>query len=244
MRELVAQDKQIQYAANAIKHYRAKKVPDYLDKDSHNRKLSAITGSANGGNHGSTHNSKRHIVNVDDTSKINYEMIKNSPGNLPMLDQQDQGVPNNNNATTTTDSEINTLKTKMYKSKLYEMNDDFLESISEKILKINKDKSDDDDDDIPLSYQLEWLRQIQDNLKDEYHLLVNEEKKWFVLKELLLDANAELDLFSAQDEKKTTIKLGSVNIPSNSNSNAMVFNRSKRQKIANVNTGNNPSNII
>lgn len=244
MKELLAQDKQVQYAANAIRHYREKKIPDYLDKDSHNRKLSAITGSANGGNHGSTHNSKRHIVNVDDTSKINYEMIKNSPGNLPMLDQQDKGVPGNN-VTATTDSEINTLKTKMYKNKLYEMNDDFLESISEKILKINKHKSDDvDDDDIPLNYQLEWLSQIKDNLFGEYHSLVNEEKKWFILKELLLDANAELDLFSAQDEKKTTIKLGSVNIPSNSNSNAMVFNRSKRQKIANVTTGNNPSNII
>lgn len=122
----------------------------------------------------------------------------------------------------------------MYKNKLYEMNDQYLEAVSQRIKDMNTSAAAQSDDEVPLEDQYEWLTQIQENLGDQYKALVNEEKKWFVFKELLLDANAELDLYSAQDDKKTIVKLGSMSLPINSNANTLIFNRTKRPKNSNI----------
>lgn len=236
----MSEDKQLEYAARAIRHYHENKVPDFLDKDSHNKKLSGgAINEGNGGNSGGysmmSNNNKRHIINVDDTSKINYEMIKNTPGNLSSINGDgDEGVAASDNAAQMTDSEINLIKTKMYKNKLYEMNDQYLEAVSQRIKDMNTSAAAQSDDEVPLEDQYEWLTQIQENLGDQYKALVNEEKKWFVFKELLLDANAELDLYSAQDDKKTIVKLGSMSLPINSNANTLIFNRTKRPKNSNI----------
>lgn len=217
---LAGDDRQLQYALNAVKRYRESESPDFI---------------GNGGNHGSTNNNKRHIVNVDDTSKINYEMIKNSPGNLPAQGSIDS----------VTDAEINGLKTKMFKGRLYELNDDFLDAINMNLEKVNGKEGDNSmEKSIPLEDQCQWLEQIQEDLVQRYRALLNEEKKWFVLKELLLEANTELDLYSAQDSTRSTIKLGSAAIPTNSNSNVLVFNRTKRQKVRQTGIQSNLSPIV
>lgn len=198
-------DKQLEFAANAVRRYRQQ------------RPLEAAGAGAQAGVSGGN---KRHIVNVDDTSRINYEMVKNTPGNLPAVGDADAQ-----------DAEITGLKTRMYKGQLYRMNDEYLEQISSQCEKLAT--SGVQAVEAPLEDQYEWLRQIRAKLVEEYHGLVNEEKKWIVLKELLLDANTELDLYSAQHPSMATIKLGSVAVPTNSNANALVFNRAKRQKIKN-----------
>ncbi|QLQ79294.1 hypothetical protein HG537_0B06420 [Torulaspora globosa] len=203
-------DKQLEYARNAVRRYQKREA------------LEAGGGAAASQQGNSSGNNKRHIVNVDDTSRINYEMIKNTPGNLPPMGGSEEAQ----------DAEISALKTRMYKGQLYRMNDEFLERVtgrSEELLRV----PDAERVRVPLEDQHVWLQQIQQNLAREYRNLVNEEKKWILLKELLLDANTELDLYSAQDPTMKTITLGSVAIPTNSNANALIFNRTKRRKIKN-----------
>lgn len=241
--ELLAQDKQLQYAAQAVKHYHSEKVPEFLEKDSHNRRLTpsstpqgstsatpaaAAGGTGTNGNAQSqlnAGNNKRHIVNVDDISKINYEMIKNTPGNLPDVNEKSD------------DGEISGLKTKLYKNRLYDLNDDFLEIVSNRMPTEEKLP---EPSLLSLQDQVNILSQIQSNLIGDYQNLLNTERKWFILKEILLDANAELDLFSTQEDRKKTIKLGATAVAPNSNSNALVFNRSKRQKTQ----GSRPNDIL
>ncbi|QLG74895.1 hypothetical protein HG535_0H02220 [Zygotorulaspora mrakii] len=237
-------DKQLEYAFRAVKRYHENKVPDFLDKDSHNKKLTGGTASeGNGGNGGShsqmSNNNKRHIINVDDTSKINYEMIKNTPGNLSSI--RTENGARVNNVAQLTDTEVNLVKTKMYKNKLYEQNDEYLEAVRQKIKQMSTsaegstdDGTDGEVDEHALGTQHEWLSQIQESLVGQYESLINEEKKWFVLKELLLDANAEFDLYSSQDEKRTIVKLGSMSLPINSNANTLIFNRTKRPRNRNI----------
>lgn len=67
---------------------------------------------------------------------------------------------------------------------------------------------------------------------EEYQKLSQKERKWFILKELLLDANVELDLFSNRGRKAShPIAFGAVAIPTNVNANSLAFNRTKRRKI-------------
>ena len=87
---------------------------------------------------------------------------------------------------------------------------------------------------------MEWLLQIQTNLIKEYKISQQEEKKWFLLKELLLDANIELDLFSAQNNITSTIDLGIREDGTHSPNNILLFNRPKRRKL----NQDEPSNII
>ncbi|GCE99372.1 hypothetical protein ZYGM_003845 [Zygosaccharomyces mellis] len=236
--ELLAQDKQLQYALQAVKHYHNEKVPEFLEKDSHNRRTTpsstpqgstsetpaSTAGTTMSGNIQSqlnVGNNKRHIVNVDDISKINYEMIKNTPGNLPDINEKADSKSN------TSDGEISGLKTKLYKNRLYDLNDDYLEIISHRMPTEEKPP---EPPLLALSDQINLLSQVQHNLIADYQDLLNTERKWFILKEIVLDANAELDLFSTQEERKKTIKLGATTVPPNANANALVFNRSKRQK--------------
>ncbi|CAR28416.1 hypothetical protein ZYGR_0S00460 [Zygosaccharomyces rouxii] len=246
--ELLAQDKQLQYALQAVRHYHSEKVPEFLEKDSHNRRptpsstpqgststtpasTAGTAANANAQSQLNAGNNKRHIVNVDDISKINYEMIKNTPGNLPDIDEKLD--PKSNNS----DGEISGLKTKLYKNRLYDLNDDFLEIISHRMPTEEKSS---EPPLLPLQDQVNLLSQIQRNLIGDYEDLLNTERKWFILKEILLDANAELDLFSTQEERKKTIKLGATTVPPNANANALVFNRPKRQKAH----GSRPDDIL
>ncbi|QLL31780.1 hypothetical protein HG536_0B06480 [Torulaspora globosa] len=205
-------DRQLEYARNAVRRYQEREA------------LEAGAGGAAASQQNSSGNNKRHIVNVDDTSRINYEMIKNTPGNVPPAAGSEEAAQ---------DAEISALKTKMYKGQLYRMNDEYLERVNGRSEELLRAEPGGGQVEVPLEDQHVWLQQIHEQLAREYRSLVNEEKKWIVLKELLLDANTELDLYSAQDPTMQTITLGSVAIPSNSNANALIFNRSKRQKIKN-----------
>ncbi|AQZ19086.1 IES3 (YLR052W) [Zygosaccharomyces parabailii] len=245
--ELLAQDEQIQYAANAVRHYHEERVPEFLEKDSHNRRTTpvstphaststtpaSLTSTSSNTANMNAGNNKRHIVNVDDISRINYEMIKNTPGNL-----RDITLPQDPK-TGNSDNEISTLKTKLYKNRLYDLNDDFLESISNRItpaLQVQQRT----ETSLPLEDQISLLTQLQSNLIHDYHELLNTERKWFILKEIMLDANAELDLFSTQEERRTTVKLGATTVPPNANANSLVFNRPKRHKAQ----GGKPDNLL
>lgn len=208
--DFINDDRQLQYARYAVKRYR-KCEP-----------LETALAS-----------NKRHIVNVDDTSRINYEMIKNTPGNLPAV---------SGTISTVQDNEISGLKTKTYKSRLYELNDEYLERANAQLDHLKKKPK--ATSVVPLESQQAWLQQIQENLLQEYKELVKDEKKWIVLKELLLDANVELDLYSAQDQGKNQVKLGSVAVPTHSNANALLFNRPKRPKVKNKGHHDNISPIV
>lgn len=208
--EFIRDDRQLQYASHAVKRYRESEPLE-------------AQGAGN----------KRHIVNVDDTSRINYEMIKNAPGNLPGVAGSVSGAA---------DAEISGLKTKTYKSRLYEQNDEYLERANAQLDQMKRVPR--GDSSVPLESQHAWLQQIQQNLLQEYRGLVQDEKKWIVLKELLLDANVELDLYSAQDAEKKTVKLGSVAVPTHSNANALLFNRPKRLRIKNKGHHDNVSPIV
>lgn len=132
---------------------------------------------------------KRRIVNVDDTSRISYEMIKNVPGNVPNHEKEYNG--------------IDALKTKIYKQKLMKMNDQFHKLHNSKINENDRlHQLNFDENELPTDEeQIEILYKIQENLLQDYKKLLAEEKKWFLLKELIMDANIELDLYS-QEEKQ------------------------------------------
>lgn len=221
--DLMKNDIQIKYSLNAIKSYKIDKVPDFIDRDIRQKNEKWKNNS----------NLRRHIVGVDDISRINYEMIKNSPGNLI----------NKNDIEDNDFYQINTVKTKLFKDNLYKKNDDFIMSISthcdvgeEEDDKIKEEDAEEDDTNITTSLSLDdqkdILYKIQNNLFKQYKQSQLEEKKWFILKELLLDANIELDIFS-QLKKDQSINLGSINPPNNntlSSINAQTFKRRKRSK--------------
>ncbi|CCF57331.1 hypothetical protein KAFR_0C03390 [Kazachstania africana CBS 2517] len=220
--ELLKTDKQLQFAFKSIENY-------YNAKDTDLVKDALILDLKD-----STSNIRRHIVNVDDISRINYEMIKNAPGNLVASEHEN-------------DVDIDLLKTKMFKNNLYELNDTYLNLINWKN-SIREEQSNENDDnlntDLPsLNDQIEYLYQIQEKLLKQYNSMINNEKKWFTLRELLLDANIELDLFSTNESNPKFIKinLGDKNLQnSQSFANTLAFNRPKRQKLNN----GKPSNIL
>lgn len=236
--DLLATNKQVQFAHAATQHYKSVKTPDFLEKDPHHKKFHNADGlnqqgsstpstatDANAAPTASTHTNtttfKRHIVAVDDISKMNYEMIKNSPGNV---------ITNANQY----EIDISTLKTRLYKDNLYAMNDNFLQAVNDQIVTLNAAEQDQETEDPDLSddEKIDILTKIQENLLEEYQKLSQKERKWFILKELLLDANVELDLFSNRGRKAShPIAFGAVAIPTNVNANSLAFNRTKRRKI-------------
>ncbi|KAG0666297.1 hypothetical protein C6P45_000258 [Maudiozyma exigua] len=242
-------DKQIQFATNAIKSYQLDNYnSSIINNDLHykekNHKMlnAAVTINNN--------NIKRHILNIDNISKINYEMIKNVPGNIPLQNTTygNELLDKNNDETMKKKAmdllDIDNVKTKIFKNNLFEMNDKFIHKLpqpnaSNSSLKV----------ELSLEDQIDALYDLQNNLLKQYHSLQNVEKKWFALRETILDANIELDLFSEQDlkvlpieiggnskarknpKKIVKVKLGSINVPASHTQSAihtLAFNRSKR----------------
>ncbi|EDO17489.1 hypothetical protein Kpol_1058p26 [Vanderwaltozyma polyspora DSM 70294] len=235
--DLLAEDKQLQFAKSAIGRYKRDKTPDFIEKDSHYKKIvgkiSAQSNNSLTGGFGLAN--RRHIVNVDDISKINYEMIKNSPGNMVVVNG---GSGNESDSETRLESEVNGLKTKLFKNHLYSLNEDYLKGVDTKVSDAAAAATvaaGESPEDIPLEDQSKWLKQIQIDLIGTYTSLVEQEKKWFAMKELLLDANAELDLFSTREVRKSqpNINMGEMDISSNpySNISTLVFHKRKKRKL-------------
>lgn len=200
----------------------------------------AGSASANTTSNGPGGNVRRHIISVDDSLKINYEMVKNVPGNFPSrigirtpdeMDMHEEELQDK----LALENEANTVKTKIYKQKLFDDNDTVLELVGTQLSHFQDPHtpSDQSKPRLSLREQLECLQKIQDNLLQDYKDSQKEEKKWFVLKELLLEANTELDLFSSQDYPNKVINLGDGATTSQHSDTALVFNRNKRQKLSN-----------
>ncbi|CCH60758.1 hypothetical protein TBLA_0D02550 [Henningerozyma blattae CBS 6284] len=140
---------------------------------------------------------KRHILAVDDLTKINYEVIKNTPGSFQSIESPESDP--------ILESEINLTKSKLFKNNLYSQNDAVLQSIANKLQLgdiVNNEEANEYhqiEKKIPIEKQISWLKQINQNLIKQYNSLLKEEKKWFILKELLLDANTEWDLYKSID---------------------------------------------
>lgn len=258
-------DKQIQFANNAIKSYQLDNYnSSIINNDLHykekNHKIvnSAVAVTNN--------NIKRHILNIDNISKINYEMIKNVPGNIPLqnttygnelLDTNSSNSntkeSNNNDETMKKNAmdllDIDNVKTKIFKNNLFEMNDKFIHKLPQPNQSSSSSSNNESKIELPLDQQIDALYDLQKNLLQKYHSLQNIEKKWFALRETILDANIELDLFSEQDvkvlpieiggtsksrknpKKIVKIKLGSINVPASHTQSAihtLAFNRCKR----------------
>lgn len=212
-------------------------------------------------------NVRRHIINVDDMSKINYEMVKNVPGNFMSRvgvrvhddndgndDNSNSNSNNSNNSNNNEDEdeiedqhalevEANAVKTKIYKGRLFDANDKVLELVGTQMNKLQEQRVQDEGslaDKLTLQEQLECLTKVHKNIVREYNLSVEEEKKWYILKELMLDANAELDLFSSQNYNNKGINLGEPASGATQNtSSVLVFDRTKRRKLS-----HNHSNIL
>ncbi|SCV00980.1 LAMI_0G08548g1_1 [Lachancea mirantina] len=179
---LVEDDAQLKYALNAVRRYKSSDAP-VVEEERKNRH-------------------KRNIVSVDDNLKINYEMIKSTPGSF--LDSAASSKPK---AQKEQLNRITKLKTNCYKKRLYNMNEQFVQEHGqieplENTLEANKS-------DATLQQQVEWLSQIHQNLLRDYKQLLQEEKRWFIKKELMLETNLKLDLFSTKGEDRISIYFGS-----------------------------------
>ena len=231
--------------------------------------------SRSGWRRGHLHNMKRHILSVDDISRINYEVIKSTPGNVPapLIIVRKDDVPSSLRDTSDLStslqekmdeinvrrrknmlSEIDSIKTKMFKKSLFAINDWYIKRMAAKVAQGGADKKSSattnlsstnnnnnsnsgsgsgdvsstikegnvdqdkgpmttpnidltsEDDELPLTEQIEYLYEIQEKLLGQYKKLLRADEKWFVLRELLLDANVELDVFSEEDIKSTLAK--------------------------------------
>ncbi|CCK70594.1 Ies3p KNAG_0E03360 [Huiozyma naganishii CBS 8797] len=225
---LFERDEQLQHSANALSVYR---------QDHRRNGGSGTRGS------GSLSSIKRHIVNVDGVTKLNYEMIKNTPGNFVLRDDAATPIDEEDDPSEEIQfAELDAIKTKCYKSALYAMNDEYLRSLETGAMsRHHTAKSSTHTTPLSPEEQVECLYEIQKNLIHDYRKVCQEEKKWFVLKELLLDANLELDLFSEQERvpsnkaqepyRITKINLGTINPPNNntlSAINALSFHRKRK----------------
>ena len=145
--------------------------------------------------------------------------------------------------------DIDNVKTKIFKNNLFEMNDKFIHKLPQPNQSSSSSSNNESKIELPLDQQIDALYDLQKNLLQKYHSLQNIEKKWFALRETILDANIELDLFSEQDvkvlpieiggtsksrknpKKIVKIKLGSINVPASHTQSAihtLAFNRCKR----------------
>lgn len=123
---------------------------------------------------------KRHIVAIDDSLKINYEVIRQVPGQLSQSDELE---------------EINRLKLSQYKDQLNKMHEEYIDLWQQDEHQIEEFDYSSLDPKTLEQYKL-WMTELNQQLKDEYHNAVQEEKKWFVMKETLLEATARLDICS------------------------------------------------
>lgn len=187
---LLRVDPQVKYACNAVRRYKASHSNDVDDdrKSGH----------------------KRNIITVDDNLKINYEMVKTTPGNFI---ESSPSTSTKNKVAKEQMNKIAKMKTNYYKKRLYTMNEQFLskqgklEEEGEKNEENVKDSEVTDETDLAEKYK--WHLEINRDLLKEYKSLLQEEKRWFLKKELMLDANIKFDLFSTRDEDQTTVLFGS-----------------------------------
>ncbi|SCU78199.1 LAFA_0A05446g1_1 [Lachancea sp. 'fantastica'] len=183
-KSLVESDAQLRYAWNAIKRYKSNEPIDAED----DRKT----------------RHKRNIIAVDDNLKINYEMVKTAPGTFI----ESSLSASKNKASKEKAWKVAKTKTNYYKKRLSNMNEQFLaeqfDSNGPNGSPTNPTESSVSSSDVDSAYSLEqqteWLSGLHRDLIQEYSLLVAEEKKWFLKKEILLDANVKLDLYATRDE--------------------------------------------
>lgn len=192
--KLLETDAQVKYALNAIRRY---KNSDSIDVDDDRK---------------SRH--KRNIIAVDDNLKINYEMVKTTPGTFI----ETSVAASKNKALKEKAGKVSKMKTNYYKKRLYNMNEQFLSeqgtldvatSNNELVSSENAGPPTSPQDEPPIQQQIEWLTEIHRDLLQQYRTLLQEEKKWFLKKEVMLDANTKLDLFTTHDDDNNTFHLGS-----------------------------------
>ncbi|CDO96493.1 unnamed protein product [Kluyveromyces dobzhanskii CBS 2104] len=121
---------------------------------------------------------KRHIVAIDDSLKINYEVIRHIPGQLAQGDEIE---------------DLNRLKLIHYKDSLNKMHEEYIDVWK----KDDTDLADTDytlQDEPTLIEEKEWLSELNGILSKDYKEAVQLEKKWFLLKEIMLEACTRLDL--------------------------------------------------
>ncbi|KAL3235521.1 Ies3p [Nakaseomyces bracarensis] len=192
------------------------------------------TAGSNSNSSGPGGNVRRHIINVDDMSKINYEMVKNVPGNFASragVVVRDGIEPDDDDDQQALEVEANAVKTKIYKGRLFDDNDSVLEHLGEQMTRLQEERGQEEEVQLPLREQLECVEKVQRNLLRVYNQSLEEEKKWYILKELMLDANAELDLFSTQNYSTKVVNLGDSSASSQNTASVLVFDRTKRRKL-------------
>lgn len=185
---LIESDKQIQFAYTAVKNYNEEL--EQLSQDQLKNKLKPQ--KDDNPVKPNLFPMKRHIINIDNISKINYDVIRNTPGNI---------------STTYSPKfeEIDAIRARYYRSGLHKMHDKFISTLNNKFeqettkeplaSKINEDEN----NDLSLQEQIDILYKIQENLLVDYKASRKEYTKWFQLKEVILDANVELDLYSKNE---------------------------------------------
>lgn len=123
---------------------------------------------------------KRHIVAIDDSLKINYEVIRHILGQLAQGEEIE---------------DINRLKLVHYKDSLNKMHEEFI-SIWQKADDDIEESDYTNLDEPTLLEHKKWLTELNEKLKSDYSEAIQLEKKWFLLKEILLEACTRLDLCS------------------------------------------------
>lgn len=175
---IIKNDTQLKYSQFAVSRYQQTRVKD-LESD---RKSGY----------------KRHIINVDDNLKINYEIVKTIPGHL--IDFKSKKKQKDSDELL----RISKYKLLCYKDRLNKLHDDFVTKNNEMR---EEEKHSDEDTEFILREQYIWLKEIQDQLISQYKQAIQEEKRWFIKKEMLLDANIKLDLFSERTSDSELVKI-------------------------------------
>ncbi|CAL9728227.1 ino eighty subunit 3 [Monosporozyma unispora] len=193
--QLIETDKQVQFSYNAVKNYN--KEIEHLTHDNNiqRNKINKIN------NNDDTNDTivkpnlfpmKRHIINIDNISKINYDVIRNTPGNISTTYSPKY-------------EEIDAIRARYYRSGLHKMHDKFIYELNNKFeeeatkYEETTTTKENEDIDLPLNEQIDILYKIQENLLQDYKMSRKEYIKWFQLKEVMLDANVELDLYSKNE---------------------------------------------
>ncbi|KAH3903067.1 uncharacterized protein SCODWIG_03719 [Saccharomycodes ludwigii] len=168
---------------------------------------------------------RHNILTVDENNKINYENIRLVPGsfgeyttndyNTTLKNETDEPSSQQeqtNSATTNNNDDSNTLKLynkisstkiKNYKQQLVGQNDTFLSipvsPISSDGDNININIQDNTEETQALLHYINDLQKMHTELIDEYRQVKHQQLNWFLKKELMLDANMKLDLYSIRD---------------------------------------------
>lgn len=183
--QLIESDKQVQFAYTAVKNYNEEL--EQLSQDHIKNKLSTNNKDDNPVKP-NLFPMKRHIINIDNISKINYDVIRNTPGNI---------------STTYSPKfeEIDAIRARYYRSGLHKMHDKFISTLNNKFdQETTKEQPiHEEDNELSLQEQIDILYKIQENLLVDYKASRKEYTKWFQLKEVMLDANVELDLYSKNE---------------------------------------------